>query len=64
LGAAQVIRERTKNPIHLPWEKVEFDRAMGQLEDMLGSAGRGDAIGQGRRMSLDEAVAFARDGST
>ncbi len=60
LGAGQAIRERTKNPIHLPWETADYDRAMRQLDEMLGSAGREAAVAKGRSMTLDEAVDFAR----
>ncbi len=63
LGAAQAIRERTKNPINLPWEKAEFDQAMQQLGQTLGGAGRDAAFTEGRSMTLDEAVAFARAGT-
>jgi len=60
LGAAQAIRERTNNPINLPWEKADYDQAMKQLAEILGSADRDAAVGEGRSMTLDEAVVLAR----
>ncbi len=33
---------------------------MQQLEEMLGSAGRDAALGEGQLMALDDAVAFAK----
>jgi hypothetical protein len=63
LGTAQAIRERTNNPIHLPWEKADYDQAMKQLDQILGRADRDAALGEGRSMPLDEAVAFARMGA-
>ena len=60
LGAAQAIRERTNNPINLPWETADYDQAMKQLAEILGSADRDAAIGEGRSMNLDEAVILAR----
>jgi predicted ATPase/class 3 adenylate cyclase len=62
LGAAQAIRERRHNPIHLPWETADYEQAMKQLGEMLGGAGRDAAIDEGRSMTLDEAVSFARTG--
>jgi predicted ATPase/class 3 adenylate cyclase len=62
LGAAQAIRERTNNPIHLPWEIADYEQAMNQLDEMLGGAGRDAAVEKGRSMTLDEAVSFARTG--
>jgi predicted ATPase/class 3 adenylate cyclase len=63
LGAAQAIRERTNNPLHLPWETADYERAMEQLGEMLGGAGRDAAVDQGRSMTLDEAVSLARTGA-
>jgi tetratricopeptide (TPR) repeat protein len=60
LGAAQAIRERTNNPINLPWQKADFDQAMQHLAEILGSADRDAAVGEGRSMTLDEAVVLAR----
>jgi predicted ATPase/class 3 adenylate cyclase len=60
LGAAQAIREWTNSPINLPWEKTEYDLAMKQLAEILGSAGRDAAVGEGRSLTLDEAVVLAR----
>jgi predicted ATPase/class 3 adenylate cyclase len=60
LGAAQAIRERTNNPIHLPWETADYEQAIEQLGNMLGGAGRDAALDEGRSMTLDEAVSFAR----
>jgi predicted ATPase len=60
LGAAQAIRERTNNPISLPWQKADYAQAMKQLAQMLGSADRDAALGEGRSMTLDEAVVLAR----
>jgi predicted ATPase/class 3 adenylate cyclase len=60
LGAAQAIRERTNNPINLPWEKADYDQAMKQLAEILGSADRDAAFGEGRSMTLDDAVVLAR----
>jgi predicted ATPase/class 3 adenylate cyclase len=60
LGAAQAIRERTNNPINLPWQKADYDLAMKQLAEMLGRADRDAAVGEGRSMTLDEAVILAR----
>jgi predicted ATPase/class 3 adenylate cyclase len=62
LGAAQAIREQTYNPIHLPWETADYEQAMKQLGEMLGGAGRDAAIDEGRSLTLDEAVSFARTG--
>jgi len=63
LGAAQAIRERTNNPMHLPWETADYERAMEQLGGMLGGAGRDAAVDKGRSMTLDKAVSFARTGA-
>jgi predicted ATPase/class 3 adenylate cyclase len=63
LGAAQAIRERTGTPIHLPWETADYERAMAQLGEMLGAAGREAPLAAGRSMTLDEAVSFARTGA-
>jgi tetratricopeptide (TPR) repeat protein len=60
LGAAQAIRERTNNPINIPWEKADYDQAMKHLAKILGSADRDAAVGEGRSMTLDEAVILAR----
>jgi tetratricopeptide (TPR) repeat protein len=60
LGVAQAIRERTNNPINLPWQKADYDQAMKQLAEILGSADRDAAVGEGRSMTLDEAVVLAR----
>jgi predicted ATPase/class 3 adenylate cyclase len=62
LGAAQAIRERTNNPLHLPWETADYEQAMERLGEMLGSAGRDAAVAEGRSMTLDKAVSFARTG--
>ena len=62
LGAAQAIRERRHNPIHLPWETADYEQAVKQLGEMLGGAGRDAAMGEGRSMTLDEAVSFTRTG--
>ncbi len=59
LGAAQAIRERTNNPINLPWEKADYDQAMKRLDEILGSADRDAALGEGRSMMLEEAVDLA-----
>jgi tetratricopeptide (TPR) repeat protein len=59
LGAAQAIRERTNNPINLPWEKADYYQAMKRLDEILGSADRDAALGEGRSMMLDEAVDLA-----
>ncbi|MDX1437624.1 MAG: tetratricopeptide repeat protein, partial [Anaerolineales bacterium] len=64
LGASEDIRERTHNPIQLPWEKAEYGQAMTQLEAMLGREGREAGVVEGRSMSLDEAVAYARAGTS
>ncbi len=63
LGAAQSIRRRTNNPIHQPWEQADLDQAMGQLDELLGRSARDAAIGDGRRMTVDDAVALARSGT-
>jgi predicted ATPase/class 3 adenylate cyclase len=60
LGAAQASRERTNNPINIPWEKADYDQAMMQLAEILGGAERDAAVGEGRSMTLDEAVVLAR----
>jgi tetratricopeptide (TPR) repeat protein len=60
LGAAQAIRERMNNPINLPWQKEDYDQAMKQLAQMLGRADRDANLGEGRSMTLDEAVVLAR----
>jgi len=60
LGAAQAIRERTNNPIKPPWQKAENDQAMKELAEILGRAHRDAIVGEGRSMTLDEAVVFAR----
>jgi tetratricopeptide (TPR) repeat protein len=60
LGAARAIRERTNSPINLPWEKEDYDQAMKQLAQILGRAGRDAALGEGRLLTLDEAVILAR----
>jgi non-specific serine/threonine protein kinase len=62
LGAAQAIRERTNTPIHLPWETTDYELALEQLDEMLGSASRDAAVEAGRSMTLDDAVSFARTG--
>jgi predicted ATPase/class 3 adenylate cyclase len=61
LGAAGAIRERTNNPIMLPWEEAEHHQAMKQLHEMLGSAERDAALAEGQSMTLDEAVVLARE---
>ena len=60
LGAAQAIRERTNIPINLPWEKAEYDQALQRLEEILGRAGRDALTGEGRKLTLDQAVVLAR----
>jgi predicted ATPase/class 3 adenylate cyclase len=62
LGAAQAIRERRHNPIHLPWETADYENAVKQLSEMLGGAGRDAAIDEGRSLTLDAAVSLARTG--
>jgi tetratricopeptide (TPR) repeat protein len=62
LGAAQAIRERTNNPLHLPWETADYEQAMERLGEMLGITGRDAAVAEGRSMTLDKAVSFARTG--
>jgi predicted ATPase/class 3 adenylate cyclase len=62
LGAAQAIRERTNNPIHLPWETADYEQAMEKLGEMLGSDGRDATLSEGRSMVLDKAVSFALTG--
>jgi len=60
LGAAQAIRERTNNPINPSWQKADYDQAMKQLANILGSADRDATVGEGWSMTLDEAVVLAR----
>jgi len=60
LGAAQAIRKRTNTPLNLPWEKAEYDQAMQRLDEILGRAGRDAAMGEGRKLTLDQAVVLAR----
>jgi predicted ATPase/class 3 adenylate cyclase len=64
LGAAQAIRERTNNPIHLPWETADYEQAMQQLAKIMGDSGRDTALDEGRSMTLEKAVSFARTGAT
>jgi predicted ATPase/class 3 adenylate cyclase len=52
LGSAQAIRERTNNPIHLPWETADYEQAMKQLGEMLGR--RRPGCRNGRR-AVDDA---------
>jgi predicted ATPase/class 3 adenylate cyclase len=63
LGAAQAIRERTNNPIHLPWETADYEQAMEKLGEMLGGAGRDAVMDEGWSMTLDEAVSFTQTGA-
>lgn len=61
IGAAQALRERVHSQSTVPWEKAEYAQAMAQLTEMLGEPARDAAMAEGRKMSVEEAVAFARE---
>ncbi len=59
LGASQSIRERTENPIALPWEKQEYESALTALKDMIGQKTRDEEIATGRGLKIEDAVGYA-----
>lgn len=60
IGAAMALREQGHSESVIPWERDELAQGLARLESMVGTAHREAAMAEGRRMSLDEAVAFAR----
>jgi hypothetical protein len=60
LGAARILREHGHTESVLPWEIKEYNQAMADLERVLGADARNAAMDEGRRMTVDEAIALAR----
>ncbi len=58
LGAATEAREKLNSPSEDPQEVEELAQAMEQLTGAMGAAARDSVMGEGRKMSLDEAVAL------
>ncbi|MDX1436802.1 MAG: hypothetical protein R3335_08330, partial [Anaerolineales bacterium] len=63
IGAAQTMRAGMSHESRLPSEITEFEEALGVLKEAMGAAEMEARIEIGARMSLDEAVAYARAGS-
>jgi tetratricopeptide (TPR) repeat protein len=60
IGASQAVRAGISHESRLPPEITEFEEAVGELNKRMGEAEA--RIEMGSRMSLDEAVAYARGG--
>jgi predicted ATPase/class 3 adenylate cyclase len=61
LGAAEALREAAGAPM-TPFEREEYERAIAGLRAELDAEALGAAWAEGRRMTADEAAAFARSG--
>jgi predicted ATPase len=63
LGAATETRERLDAVSTDPQEVAELAQALEQLAETMGEAERDEAIAEGRRMDLDDAVLLALNGN-
>jgi hypothetical protein len=61
LSAAQAARRRLNEPSTNPQEIADYDNAMEQLGETMGTAELDRITAEGRRLSLDEAVVLVLD---
>ncbi len=59
LGAARALRDYGHTESVVPWELDEFAQAMVYLGQAMGESERNAAVDEGRRINVDEAIAFA-----
>ncbi|OGO29818.1 MAG: hypothetical protein A2Z16_13030 [Chloroflexi bacterium RBG_16_54_18] len=59
LGAARALRDHGHTESVVPWELDEFAQAMAYLAQAMGESERDAAVDEGRRINVDEVIAFA-----
>jgi len=58
LGAAEALRENTHLPM-TPYERPEYDQHLAAIREHLDSDAFSVACAEGRRMTLEQAIAYA-----